>query len=174
MKYETLKRVNRGFLMRNVNTAIRWACLLLAAIAPLLVVGSATARLPGVAPFITTTDYLSYATESPQAPRPGVAVADPDCEERLWAGVNNGDIFDETEEAEDLDKRLGALLDELAAADLKVIRILIDYRLDLDDDDHDGDGNADALPIGEYNDCVLQAIDRLMLALGLTSTLKTA
>jgi len=78
--------------------------------------------------------------------------------DHLWAGVNNGDIFDVPDEPSDQissDMTLGAMLDELAAANLRVIRIFIDYRLDLDDD-----GNA--LPIGEYNDRILEVIDNLM------------
>ena len=76
--------------------------------------------------------------------------------DHLWAGVNNGDIFDVPDVMDDPDKTLGAMLDELAAADLRVIRIFIDYRLELDDD-----GNA--TPMSEYNDCILEAIDNLML-----------
>jgi hypothetical protein len=79
--------------------------------------------------------------------------AEPD---HLWAGTNNGDIFDEPDAAEDPDKTLGAMLDELVAADLRVLRIYIDYRLELDDE-----GNAK--PIGEYSDCILEAIDDLMV-----------
>jgi len=81
--------------------------------------------------------------------------ASADCTERLWAGVNNGDIFDEPDTAADYEKTLGAMLDRLVAANLRVLRIMIDYRLELDDD-----GNA--LPIGEYNDCILEAVDQLM------------
>ena len=78
--------------------------------------------------------------------------------DHLCAGVNNGDMFDVPDEPNDQisrDMTLGAMLDELAAANLRVIRILIDYRLDLDE-------NGNALPIGEYNDCILEAIDNLM------------
>lgn len=83
--------------------------------------------------------------------------------DRLWAGTNNGDIFDEPVIADDPDKTLGAMLDELVTANIKVLRILIDYRLELADDDYDGDDNADALPVGEYNDDILSEIDDLMV-----------
>ena len=79
--------------------------------------------------------------------------------DHLWAGVNNGDIFDVRDEPIGIvspDKTLGAMLDILAASNLRVIRICIDYRLDLDDNGH-------AFPPGEYNDCILHAIDELMV-----------
>ena len=60
--------------------------------------------------------------------------------DRLWAGVNNGDIYDEPDVADDPDKTLGAMLDVLVTANLRVIRIWIDYRLELDDE-------GDALPL---------------------------
>lgn len=69
--------------------------------------------------------------------------------ESLWAGVNNVDIFDEPDSAID------EMLSQYAASGLKVIRIIVDFRLELDED-----GNA--LPVGSYNDCILNAIDDLM------------
>jgi len=88
------------------------------------------------------------------APEGGALVGAPI--DRLWAGANKGDLFDEPDKATDPDKTLGAMLDKLAEADLRVLRIYIDYRLELDDD-----GNP--LPIGEYNDCILDAMDNLMV-----------
>lgn len=85
--------------------------------------------------------------------------------DHLWAGSTNGDIFDEPDTPidNDPDKTLGAMLDKLVAANLRVLSIIIDYRLELSDEDGDGDGHADALPFGEYNDCILEAIDHLMV-----------
>ena len=48
------------------------------------------------------------------------------------------------------------MIDELAKANLRVLRVIIDYRLEMDED-----GNP--LPTGVYNDCILTWIDRLML-----------
>ena len=70
-------------------------------------------------------------------------------EEGLWSGVNNGDLFDEP------DDKLDEMLDQLAKADLRVMRIWVDLRLEMDEDGND-------LPVGEYNDCILRAIDHLM------------
>lgn len=70
--------------------------------------------------------------------------------ERLWSGVNNGAIFDEQ------DDRLDEMLEQLAKADLRVVRIWIDLRLEMDEDGND-------LPVGEYNDCILDQIDNLMV-----------
>lgn len=78
--------------------------------------------------------------------------------DHLWAGVNSGDIFDVPDEPLGMvsaDKTLGAMLDILAASNMRVIRILIDYRLDLDKYGH-------ALRKGVYNDCILKQIDYLM------------
>lgn len=74
----------------------------------------------------------------------------PELREALWGGVNNGDIFDEQGIVVD------EMIDELAKANLRVLRVLIDYRLEMDED-----GNP--LPPGVYNDCILTWIDRLML-----------
>lgn len=74
----------------------------------------------------------------------------PELAEALWGGTNNGDIFDEQGPIID------EMLDQLAKANLRVLRIIIDYRLEMDED-----GNP--LPLGEYNDCILTWIDRLML-----------
>lgn len=71
------------------------------------------------------------------------------CSESMWAGLNNGDIFDEPEDV------LDEMLDNLGKSDLRVIRIIIDFRLEIDDD-----GNT--LPVGDYNDCILEQIDDLM------------
>jgi mannan endo-1,4-beta-mannosidase len=76
--------------------------------------------------------------------------------DNLWAGVNNGDIFDEPDTAVDPERTLNAMLDELVKANLRVIRIWVDYRLELDE-------NGNALPVGEYNDCILEQIDHLMV-----------
>ena len=70
--------------------------------------------------------------------------------EALWGGVNNGDIFDESGPVID------EMLDQMAAANLRVLRVLIDYRLEMDED-------GDPLPDGHYNDCILNWIDRLMV-----------
>lgn len=76
--------------------------------------------------------------------------------DRLWAGMNNADIFDEPDTAGDPAQTLGAMLDKLGEAELRILRIWIDYRLELDD-------NGNVLPVGEYNDCILEAIDNLMV-----------
>jgi hypothetical protein len=70
--------------------------------------------------------------------------------EYLWAGVNNGDIFDEP------DDRLDKMLNELNKADLRVVRVWIDLRLEMDED-------GEALPVGTYDDCLLEKIDELMI-----------
>lgn len=70
--------------------------------------------------------------------------------ERLWAGVNNGDIFDED------DATIDTMLDQLARSNLRVIRVLIDYRLEM------GPWGW-ALPRGRYDDCILRRIDKLMV-----------
>lgn len=62
----------------------------------------------------------------------------PELREALWGGVNNGDIFDEQGIVVD------EMIDELAKANLRVLRVLIDYRLEMDED-----GNP--LPPGVYN-----------------------
>jgi hypothetical protein len=74
----------------------------------------------------------------------------PELREALWGGVNNGDIFDEPGPIID------EMLDQLAKANLRVLRVIIDYRLEMDEW-----GNP--LPDGVYNDCILTWIDRLML-----------
>lgn len=68
----------------------------------------------------------------------------------LWSGVNNGDLFDES------DAKIDEVFDELAKANMRVLRIWIDFRLEMD---HDGN----ALPVGTYNDCILDEIDNLMV-----------
>ncbi|GAB4410780.1 MAG: hypothetical protein OHK0032_06560 [Thermodesulfovibrionales bacterium] len=68
----------------------------------------------------------------------------------MWSGVNNGDIFDEP------DDRLDGMLDQLAKADLRVIRVWVDLRLEMDE-------NGEPLPVGSYNDCILDQIDNLMV-----------
>ncbi len=113
--------------------------------------------LPLIVSILANTATISPPGWASPAPQNG------DCEERLWAGANNGDIFDEPDRADDAERALGAMLDRLASANLKVIRILIDYRLDLNDGDENLDGHADAMPIGKYNDCILEAIDHLMV-----------
>jgi len=76
--------------------------------------------------------------------------------EALWGGVNNGDIFDEDGPVID------EMLDQLARANLRVLRVIIDYRLEMDEDGNplpmDDDGTN-----GLYNDCILNWIDRLMV-----------
>jgi len=71
-------------------------------------------------------------------------------QENLWGGVNNGDIFDEPDYIQD------EILDNLAKADLRVIRVWIDFRLEVDED-----GNPQ--PVGLYSDCILEKIDSLMV-----------
>jgi Carboxypeptidase regulatory-like domain len=70
--------------------------------------------------------------------------------ESLWSGVNNADIFDEPGPMVD------EMLDQLDKANLRVLRVIIDYRLEMDEDGH-------PLPLHTYNDCVLNWIDRLMI-----------
>lgn len=72
------------------------------------------------------------------------------CSEFLWSGANNGDIFDEPESV------LDEMMDHLAEADLRVLRIWIDLRLEMDAD-------GAPLPVGEYDDCLLEQIDDLMV-----------
>jgi regulation of enolase protein 1 (concanavalin A-like superfamily) len=72
------------------------------------------------------------------------------CAEMLWSGANNPDIFDEQ------DSRIDEMLGHLAEADIRVLRIWIDLRLEM---------NADGqpLPVGVYDDCLLDQIDGLMV-----------
>ncbi|MDQ1327096.1 MAG: hypothetical protein QG641_376, partial [Candidatus Poribacteria bacterium] len=74
----------------------------------------------------------------------------PPVKENLWAGVNNGDIFDEP------DDKIDKMLTEMAKADLRVVRIIVDLRLEMDED-----GNP--LPYGVYNDLLLEQIDNFMV-----------
>jgi hypothetical protein len=70
--------------------------------------------------------------------------------EHLWSGVNNGDIFDEP------DSRLNEMLREMAKAHLRVVRLWVDLRLEMDED-------GAPLPVGKYNDRILAQIDNMML-----------
>lgn len=70
--------------------------------------------------------------------------------EHLWSGVNNGDIFDEP------DSRLNEMLREMAKAHLRVVRVWVDLRLEMDE-------NGAPLPVGKYNDSILDQIDSLMV-----------
>jgi hypothetical protein len=70
--------------------------------------------------------------------------------EALWGGVNNADIFDES------GSRIDEMLDQMAKANLRVLRVLIDFRLEMDE-------WGEPLPENQYNDCILNWIDRLML-----------
>ena len=97
-----------------------------------------------VIPFITyasSGDDSDSAFTMPQYSKPT---------ELLWGGVNNGDIFDENGPVID------EMLDQLAKANLRILRVLIDFRLEMDED-----GNP--LPTGTYNDCILNWIDLLMV-----------
>ncbi len=71
-------------------------------------------------------------------------------EEGLWSGVNEPDIFDESEPV------LDEMLVNLARADLRVMRIWIDFRLEIDE-------NGNTLPVGTYNPCIVNEIDELMV-----------
>lgn len=70
----------------------------------------------------------------------------------LWSGLNNADIFDES------DKIIDDMLDHMARANLRVLRVIIDLRLEMDE-------NGNPLPEGSYDDCLLDEIDNLMVKL---------
>lgn len=67
----------------------------------------------------------------------------------LFAGTNNGDLFDEP------DEKIDEMLDNMAKTNLRVLRIFVDLRLEMD-------ANGDPLPVGTYDDCLLEAIDDMM------------
>ena len=71
-------------------------------------------------------------------------------EEYLWAGAANQDIFDEP------DSKIDEMLDHLDRANIRVLRVAIDFRLETDP-------SGGALPIGRYDDCILNQIDSLMV-----------
>jgi regulation of enolase protein 1 (concanavalin A-like superfamily) len=54
------------------------------------------------------------------------------------------------------DDKLEEMLDHLDEADLRVVRIILDYRLEMDE-------NGKPLKVGEYNPCILGPIDELMV-----------
>lgn len=60
------------------------------------------------------------------------------------------DIFDEPR------NRLNEMLREMARAHLRVVRVGVDLRLEMDE-------NGDALPVGDYNDSILDQVDTLMV-----------
>lgn len=72
--------------------------------------------------------------------------------DRIWGGVNNGDLFDEPNDTID------TMLAQMAKADLRVLRLIIDFRLEMDEE-----GNALNWREREYNDCILREIDDLMV-----------
>lgn len=71
-------------------------------------------------------------------------------QDTLWAGTNNGDIFDEP------DEKIDEMLEQMAKSDLRVLRIMIDFRLEMDT-------NGNPRSVGSYDECILNKINDLMV-----------